>query len=294
MEGTSTLSPARLGRLIGYVLLLLAGTQGRAGEKVETYLIVERPSALVIYDRYQQLLGSRESIALGNFAPFRVLKARDLLGDGITPCFTVDLGGTPYFLLRVEPDQLAGENEAGMVTWMRNAAPLGDSVDLLRSVQIQQPGGRLEHSLPSGERVERVFQSGVRTYIHRAAGTVHYGWVNLEEQQRGRVWSMPVARPVAAAVLTPSLTEGVRSRIEEANRVLAALFANFNSRFHANRPAPQWSIRSSADTLVCSLGGNTVVPGESTRALAREIENVLLGSRFRVDSTPGRITVRPG
>ena len=297
MERTAALilpRPRFFNRCLILACLWAAGFAPATG--AETYLLVERPAALVVYDQYQQILSTGDRAALGSFVPFHVLRARSVLGDGITPCVAVDLEGNTYYLLRDAGDRLAGESRAGRIQWYTDATPLGDTVTILRPADLEVPWSRAPHPVQAGEHLIRVFRLGTKTYVAHRDAAAPYGWLSLEERDRGRSWSPPVVIPQAPPVVTGPMTQEIQSRVAEANRVLSGLFTYFNTSLHAKRQPPRWTVQASGDSLLCALEGTTSPEtfSESTKALVREIENVLLGSRLRVVTSPGRILIQPG
>jgi hypothetical protein len=274
------------------ILFTLKGT-AHAGER---YLIVENPGKLVIYDMYQRILGAKESSGLGLFVPIHIVSPKTLLGDGLTACMKVDIRGEPLYLL-LDPDgRLAGESSAGRVVQLEGI-PLNDTVNVLRSDHLlfEPAGTSLSRFLPSGERLIRVFQHGTRTYVWRQRVPPAFGWVVFNSGGRNRVWEVVTAPPAPGSVMTARIRDGVRSRINHVNTVLLGLYGYFNEAARVHHQPPRWTMDSDAGALTCVLQ-NTSRPeafGESTRALAKELESVVLGSGLGVVSGPGKIVIRP-
>lgn len=262
------------------------------------YLIVERPAALVVYDRYQQSLSADARRALPRFLPMRILSRRELLGDGLTPCTNVEIRQGPAYLLLDEKGSLAGESGAGHIWHLKDATTLDDTVSVLRSRQLkfEPPSGGMQQFLSEGEKLARVFEVSGRTYVWRASLSM-YGWVTIRPGDRGVSWEPPPPAAVSRESISVSrLQDSIRSRLASVNHLLARIFSHFNEELRTQRIPPQWTFHASGDTLICQLEG-TPTPGdfsESTAVLSKTLSDLVIGTRFTVVSAPGAITILPG
>ena len=168
------------GRPCGFCpLILLAGLLGAPGGSVRAaqgsadVLVVEHPGRLVLFSKYQQRLTPDESRRLPPFVPMVLVQERDHLGDGFTPCASVEIDREPYYILRDEGGGLSSEGDPGTTEIFRNVSLLEDTVVLLRGrgLKLRPAGGESEILLPSGTRAVRIFEDRSRTYVHLASGT---------------------------------------------------------------------------------------------------------------------------
>ncbi|HTY60425.1 MAG TPA: hypothetical protein VMF59_16500, partial [Bacteroidota bacterium] len=126
--------------LVG-LLVLPCGRPG-AGERTGDVLTVERPARLVVLNKYQQRLTSSEERVLSPFVPMVLVRERDLLGDGFTPCASVEINRERYYLLRNGEGELSTRGEPGKTEIFRNVALFGDTVVLLGGKALQvRPAG---------------------------------------------------------------------------------------------------------------------------------------------------------
>ena len=288
MEGKPTLSRTRL--IAWLVVGSAAGSPVYGGD---TYLIVERPSALVVYDRYQQSLSVPARRSLGQFVPMRILEARGHLGDELTPCMTVEIGGEAFYLLQDDQGRLSGERSAGRIRRVEGATPLNDTAVVIRDnrIRFESESSGQRAFLGSGEKLARVFAVNGETFVGRE-GT--FGWVTLRPKERGMFWEVS-ASPNAGRVniSVPVLQDSVRSRLTPVNALLARLFTHFNNELHSQRQPPHWICKASRDTVLCLLEGDAENFQESTAALSRSLSNLVIGTRFTVVTSPGKITFQP-
>jgi hypothetical protein len=279
-----------------FALLCIAPTQGWAGT-MEEFLLVEHPDRLLILNRYQQNLVHEDATALEPFSPLRVLKSRDLLGDGFTPCMRVEIDGVDFFLIRERDGRLVGETRAGLVRSHSGELLPRDTLHVLKggALQIAPPEGQGGHFLGAGDRIIRLFFSDGRTYVKCPGHSPAYGWVTLLPGMANIQWGMTRAVSSVESLIPPSIRDSVQTALTRANAVIASLFSFFNTHSGQDRRAPQWRLDVAQSSLVCTLlnGSPERDFPESTRYLAKDLQNFVLGTEFAVFRSPGTIEIRP-
>jgi len=284
--------------LIGLLSLLLfvAPARGGAGTMGE-FLIVEHPDRLLILNRYQQALVPQDAAAIQPFAPMRILKLRDLLGDGFTPCARVEIDGAEFFLIRERDGSLVGEARAGFIRSHSGELLPRDTVHVLEgsTLQIAPPDGERGRSLGSGERMIRLFSSGTRTYVKSPGHSPAYGWVTLLPGMEEKQWGMTGPAASVASLIPPTIRDSVQAVLARTNSLLANLFGFFNTRRGQDRLTPQWRLDVAQSSLVCTLlnGSPERDFPESTGYLVKDLQNFVLGTDFGVFRSPGTIEIRP-
>jgi len=170
-----SLTGRRRGRRPAIILAGLAvalTSSAPASERTATVLLVEHPRELVVFNKYQQRLGPDDAGRIPPFVPIVVLRERDLLGDGFTPCASVEIDREPYFLLRDAAGGLTSHGNPGKSEILKNSANrASDKINILARnrmhvniVQSDFAFGRLffreEHFDKSGLAGARVAHKG--------------------------------------------------------------------------------------------------------------------------------------
>ncbi len=265
--------------------------------RVGQFLIVERPGRLHALNGYQQDLTAQDSLVLQPFVAMRIVKDHDLLGDGFTPCMSVEIQGRPYYLIRGNDGFLAGERQAGRVERISGRLLESDTVRVLRGgiLQLIVPNGRGGRRLGAGELLIRLLVSQGRTYVRSTGKFPAFGWVTLSTGSEGRLWKPLQVWPTEGSVMTARVRDSVQAILSRTNGVLSSLFRFFNRREAENKLAPQWRLQASGDSLLCTLVGGS--PEDqypvSTRYLAKDLEIAVLGTDLEVLRFPGGIEIRP-
>ncbi len=296
MEGTvrPVARPRPAGRrVVALIGLLLPGAAGTT--RADDYLVAERPSAFAVYNAYEQRATSDERSLLEPFVPMRIVVARGTLSDGITPCMRVAIGRAVLFLLRDEGGALSGEGQAGALRVVGDATVIGDTVQVVRgkALPLVHPFSSAQSKLSDGEFLVRIFREQRRTYVRTVDPPFRYGWVQLEPSGEGVTWAAARAAVSLPATIPAALQDSVRARLSRVNTVIAGLYRQFNSQTRQQRQPPVWKLEVSASRLVCRLEGSESAGkfAESSRILARDLENLTLGSGMTVSSGPGVITI---
>lgn len=248
-------------------------------------LIVEKPEHLVVYDVYQQSLTSSQAGALRSFEPIKILKSQDVLGDSMTPCAKVQVGGQVFYLLRNARGGLVGSNLSGMVKVFRRVKSIDDTIEVLisRQIAIQSPSSTARHLASAGDMCVRYFEYGGAAYVKRIGSPDEYGWVRLPMHGNGRSWR--VARVQSSGPsLSPMIRERVLKRIRQVNLTYLELYSFLSKETNKRAAVPQWVVQSSGSTIICALLPDSVAGSyaQSIRSLAAALQTYLLGTGYHI------------
>jgi hypothetical protein len=291
MEGTAeAVKGWRTGLLL--CAAIAATTAAAVPQPRSDVLVAERTDRLLLYNRYQQHLSAHERARLLPCTPFRIVNEHDVLGDGFTPCIDLEFQGAAYYLVGATEEA----RQEGFFRIYRNVVLLSDTVEVLRDRAVSLTPVARGASVPplrAGERIVRMFREGEETLVLRTGQHPSYVWVRLRGGREGKDWR-GVTRAVPASTTLPDETvERIRGRVKKTNALLQRLFTFFNRETNGRRPAPFWSVEGTDTRLECVLrGADGDRFAESTRYLARDLENILLGTGFSASPMPGRIVIR--
>jgi hypothetical protein len=150
-------------------------------------VLVERPDALIILNRFEQTLSPRERSWFFKNVPLRIVRQDVLLSDRFTHAMEVELGRTRFLLQRRSSGDVTGAAAAGLQTVV-GLRRTSDTVDVLQrgKIAFRQDGAV---ALDAGERIERFFEYRGR-YFCRLIASGSYGWVELPPSDRGVTWDV--------------------------------------------------------------------------------------------------------
>jgi hypothetical protein len=274
------------------LLLISAGVaQARAD-----YLIIADPLAYTIYNQYQQPLSSSEKAEFAPCSPLRVIEKSITLGDQITRALKFEFGRQVYFLLMDEDGKFTGEKPKSGRQSVKNSETIGDTVEATAGGLNFSAGSGRTAGIPKGTRIYRVFRSDVRYYIAVLQDRVTYGWSSLEPRSAWRKISKGTAPETATVdtVLSETVKERIKERLASANESYKSIFSHFNSLTGDEKAMPRWRCESSGSRMRCALTGSGCSSdqlSESTRFLAQDMENLLIGTDFGVYCRNGEIVI---
>jgi hypothetical protein len=279
--------------LAALALSLLPAALTAGGERRAEVILVEHPEQLRILNQYQQALPGKSPA--DPFAPFVVVDPKATLSDGYTPCLRISCLGQEFFILSDDKGRLVGEQSAGLVLRLPHATIFDDSIAMLRSgSRLVSPGqGRPSVNLHPGNKLRRLFATDARLFVELQGQPSRFGWLTPEGQRRGHDWQLLEPEKAATPLLTPLLTSQLRGVIDRCNSNLSLLYEHFNRSAEHPLQSPVWRFRADGESARCVLqnmpAGTTYQ--ETTRAIVKEFERILLGSGFIVQSTSDTITV---
>jgi hypothetical protein len=260
----------------------------------DDFLIVQTPQRLAVYNKYQQEATDEDRRVMAAFVPMHILEEDALLPDGFTRCMKVEIEGEVFFLLKDKDGRLDRSGPPVFERIFRNATVLHDTVQILtnRSVRFS-PIGSSPRSLAKGEKAVRFFRHEAAIYCKNVNFPFAYGFIDTRGPVEGKDWSVVRNINAGRGAITPAVVQGIRAKMEEANRLLAKLFEHFNTEAHEERPVPRWSVAASVEAVTCTLLGarRTEDFQRSTIYLVKEVENIVMGTGLRVSYAPGRIDI---
>jgi hypothetical protein len=278
-----------LGLLIATPLCALANPKS-------DFLIIGQARTLIIFNQYQQRATAQEIAELLPFTPFKILKANDVLGDGFTPCMKVEANGKVFYIEKDENGTLHGADQTGFQKMFRDATEPGDTIEIRRSNRLSLSDAQQTRTsaLEQGSRVVRIFSHEGLTYVKLLGTAECYGWVNLSGTAKGRDWDIARLLGVSVADQLHRILPQVQLKVREINVKISRLFTHFNAKASQHQQPPQWQVQQSGATIICVLATNLPFDkfAETTRALSKSFDGILLGTDFRVVSKPGRIVLR--
>ena len=117
---------------LSFFLIMLYQTILRA----ETYWIIENPSALVIYNQYEQRMAESEKTALQKFSVWKILSENQFLSDQFTAITKVSLTNKIFYFQRSVNGELINYEDAGRIEILKNPKIIGDTIRIKQTNQI--------------------------------------------------------------------------------------------------------------------------------------------------------------
>ncbi len=263
-------------------IISLAVSSGAFSQTFDV-LIVEKPDHLVVYDAFQQSLTSPQEHPIQPFTPIRIIRLRDALNDGITPCSKVDVDGETFYLLRDERGQLAGSKNLGIVRIFQHVKFIDDTIEVLgsRHIALQSPVKKSSQFLAAGEACVRYFEFAGAIYSKPLRPQAEYGWLRLSPAERGKTWQIVRAKP-AHVDLSPMIRNRVIDKIRDVNLAYSEVYSLLSKESKKKIPVPQWEIDSTSTSMTFVLRPAAAASfyRQSIRTLSATLQTYLLGTGY--------------
>ena len=288
--------PVRQGRpaLLIAGLLLIVGATTALAETRHTLLLVEHPDRFVLLNKYQQRLTSAEYRVFPATVPMVVLREIDKLNDGLTPCASVEINGSPFFIQRDIGGDFTRRGAGGSIALFRGALLLGDTVALRRgrALRLKAAGTDRDVMLAPGSRAVRVFEAEGRTFVRVLSSEEPAGWLSLSVSMETDEWSR-VQTPRNHSTSTENVVRRLLPVVTDANRALHAIYGRLAAEAGENSTPPSFRLREEEDVLRCVIEPQTLSGtfAGSLRELIPEFERALLGTGLRPSFEGGAIVV---
>lgn len=272
-------------RIAAVAVILLTLSVSQAG----TVVIYEKPSALIVYDRYER----RTERAPAPFTPFMIIDEDWTLGDGFSKAVKTSVGDNVFYILKSSAGVPEGIENAGK-TARFSAQPVNRAVVMKKeTVTVRQgffPGNRDLASEFQTQSYALFLYNGYY-YLSSEEGTV-FGW------SPASLWGLPdVVRPLKnTAALPEELAARVTSVFDRANELYAALFDYFKEKTGSDFSVPRWRVTREGAVISAAFTGSRAVLNQfesSKEAVIREVSRAVMGFPFSVDVNGEVITIRP-
>ena len=292
-------SPGVLAGLLTAILCvtLLSEAHPAPESGSDQFLVVERPDRLLALNSYQQSLSPQDRLVFRPLVAMRILRDRDVLGDGFTSCMRVEIEGALYFLVRDANGHLSGDQHAGMLRTVSGTLLRRDTVHVLEGgvLLLTFPDGHPQQSLKIGERMIRLFVSEGKTYVKCPGRSPAYGWVTLSPAAEDKQWGLTHGVYTPESMIPGRVRDSVQAALVRINTILSSLYRFFNEQAGENRPTPHWQLDVSQVSLLCTLVDASPERDfpQGTRYLIKDLQNYLLGTDFGVFQSSDGIEIRP-
>jgi hypothetical protein len=274
-------------------LLFIVGVAASA-ETLHTLLLVEHPDRFVLLNKYQQHLTSAEYRGLPAIMLMVVVREDDKLSDGLAPCASVEIDGSPFYIQRDISGGFTRRGAGGSITLFRGALLLGDTVALRRgrALRLKAAGTDREMTLVPGSRAVRLFEAEGRTFVRVLPYEEPKGWLALSVSTGTDEWNR-VQTSRSHNTSAENVVRRLLPVVADANRALHAVFMHLAAEAGENSTPPSFRLREDDDALRCaiepqSLNGSFA---GSLRKLLPEFERALLGTGLRPLFEGGSIVV---
>lgn len=278
------------------ILILLLSFQ-LVNAQLADYIIVENPSLLTIYNKYQQSLSETEKDKLAPYTPFQIVEENEILSDQITFATRCIYNDNIYFLLKNENNQYFEEKENSYVEIFKNCEIWGDTIQILKNKSVytyRTPKKKNYKINPFELRKEelwsRIFKKGNSYYLKQTGENEIFGWAHLHTNNSWEVYFM---LSNDTKKLPDKLVQRLQTRIESANQSYTRYFSYFNKKYGQEKKVPKWKVEFTESRIEGKL--NEIFYMEnlqmSNRYLFQDLENILLGSKFNITIEDDRFLI---
>lgn len=276
------------------VFILCVVTVVFAREKAD-FIFLKNPEGFTVYNRYQQMLNSEEKRQLGARGALRVVNPEETLGDGITAAAHVRTGKIDYYIQKNDSGKYLCHDNASVKNY-NNCQIAGDTIQVLkdRNILVTEEVSGTRHYLKKGSLHIRLFKHRKGYYLVALNGKTN-GWSALPSTGAWQVCKQADQKEKTTD-LSGDLYGRIQKRIENANRSYQDYFRYFNRTTGQDLSIPGWKMEKEENSLRYVLTGARARAEQlsgSTEYLVQDIENMLLGKAYKVESRGREIHIYP-
>ena len=276
-------------RFILFIVLFISFCYGQeVWHTTSDYWVIENPSALVIYNNYEQKLKKNEKSLLPEFSAWQIIETDHILSDQFTNTIKTKYDQKIYFIQVSSEGKLVNDSLAGQINKIRKAIVKGDTLRIKTSDQLLLQQGEKRISLSEGMLIQRIFLYRNKTFATDIANNIS-GWI---EGNGLKHWESYV--PAGSDL---ALEKQIFSRIEHIfvsyNTRLDKLFTHLNNVYNTAKVSPQWRSEESSSNVKYTMGPEEYINqfSESQSYLIQELNDLLYGSEYQLSAVDGQIII---
>ncbi len=259
-----------------------------SGIRAETFWIIENPSALIIYNHYEQRLTLSEKSSFQTFSAWQILSENHLLSDQFTHAVKATYKQKIYYFQQSESSEIINQQEAGSIQIINNVLILGDTIRIKQAgnLSLNTAGGQI--TLSGGTLLKRLFKYQNRFYVEN----FHHnsdGWIVLENPD---MWEK--YRPdTREAAYEDQLFFRITRIFDDYNQRLGKLFNYLNTKYETRHPLPRWSGEKFPSMTSYKIEPNLYRNRFNTTKsfIIQELRDLLHGSQFQVTEDQNQIII---
>ena len=242
-------------------------------------MIIENPSALIIYNNYEQRLTENEKSHLPEFSAWRIIEKDHIFSDQFTNTIKTEHNRKIYFIQVSSEGQLVNSSLAGQINKFRKAGVQGDTVRIKTSDRLLLRRGDKRIHLSEGMLIKRIFLHRNRTFAKEITGNIS-GWI---EGNGPAHWESYIPESSDLA-----LEKQIFSRIDlifrSYNIRLDKLFTHLNKLYNKSKASPQWHPEESPSYLKYTMEPQEYINqfSESQSYLIQELNDLLYGNAYQL------------
>ena len=252
------------------------------------FWIIENPSALSIYNNYQQRISDDDKSMLPAFSAWQIIEKNYILSDQFTNTIKTEYNHKTYFIQLSAEGEIVNGSLAGHIQKLRNASLQGDTVRIKISERLSLKSGDKQISLSEGMLIQRIFLYRNKTFARDIIGQ-NSGWI---EGNGPANWDSYIPDN-SNQILEKQIFSRIDQIFASYNEKLDKLFNYLNHFYNQSINSPQWNAERSPSYI-----RYTIVPGEyanqfsnSQSYLVQELNDMLYGSTYQLDATEGHIVI---
>jgi hypothetical protein len=276
-------------RFILFIVLFISFCYGQeVWQTTSDYWVIENPSALVIYNNYEQRLTKNEKSLLPEFSAWRIIETDHILSDQFTNTIKTKYDQKIFFIQVSSEGDVVNSSLAGQILKIRKASVQGDTVRIKTSNQVVLQHSDSQINLLDGMLIQRIFLHRNKTFARDIAGNIS-GWI---EGNGPSHWESYIPETSDLA-LEKQIFSRIDHIFESYNTRLDKLFTHLNKLYNKSKASPHWRSEESLSSLKYTMAPQEYLNqfSESQSYLIQELNDLLYGSHYQLSAVDGQIII---
>ncbi|MBE2279647.1 MAG: hypothetical protein IAE91_04585 [Ignavibacteriaceae bacterium] len=283
--------PLFLRYLILLPLIIVISAFPQSGAKKD-FLVVENPSALTIFNKFEQTITESRKKAFPSFTPFLILNNNEKLSDGFTGVVRTNFRGEEYLVLLDIKGLSSGNKSENGVYLFENTSLLNDSVQMLKDKIVERifPENK-KIEFKKGQIFSRIFSDKKGTMILDPYGK--YGFYKLENLKEKSDFNKLLVDKIADNGLDEVIISEIKSTVNSFNSTLKNINEYISDKRGITKEVPRFNINEEPNLLRITLEpiASAKLFSRTQNSLLSEIRLLLIGRKITLNERGNTIII---
>lgn len=283
--------PLFLRYLILFPIIIVFSVFPQSGAKKD-FLVVENPSALTIFNKFEQTVTESRKKFFPSFTPFLILNKNEKLSDGFTGVVRTNFRGEEYLILLDIKELTAGNKSENGVYLFENTSVLYDSIQMLKDKIVERifPESK-KIEFKKGQIFSRIFSDKTGTMVLNPYG--NYGFYKHENLKEKSDFKILLVDKLVETGLDKIIISEIRNTVNSFNSTLKSINEYISEKRGVTKEVPRFIISEKPNLLLITFEpeASAKLFSQTQSSLLSEIRLLLIGRKINFNERGNSIII---
>ncbi len=256
-------------------------------QSIRDFVLIENPTQLTIYNKYKQPISEKEKKLFTSFKPLQIVKRSGVFNDAVRGYMEIELNNSTFFIVKLADGDYYGKKASGEWFFYEDSKTFYDTIKIERKIEYTNVKKNKTGYLEKDELLVRIFESGKEIYC-KVTKSNKYVWIKNSKDDGYIIINNKIK---VSKDISGEIKNKISQKFYESNALMEKIVSYFNKETNKNNKAPKWVVDYSKKEIIAKLSNSDKNFDNSTRYLANQIENIILGTGLKLKTESNIILI---